>query len=48
MLKSKMTPSSGTIGTSWMPSAVGPPEPDGKKVSNSREEQHSAVVGNHN
>ncbi len=35
LLKSEMTAAAGTIGTSWMSSAVGPPD-DSRKVSNSR------------
>jgi hypothetical protein len=36
-LTSEMTTEAGTIGTSWMSTAVRPPESDGVKASNIRE-----------
>jgi hypothetical protein len=35
-----MTAAAGTIGTSWMSTAAGPPELDSKKFSNSREDSN--------
>jgi hypothetical protein len=34
-----MTAAAGTLGTSWMSTAIGPPESDSKKVGNSTVEK---------
>jgi hypothetical protein len=36
----------GTVGTSWISSAVGPPESDSRPVSNSREDRFSRDTSN--
>ncbi len=39
VLTAEMTVAAGTIGTSWMSTAVGPPESDSRKVGNSTAEK---------
>ncbi len=39
-LTSEMTTAAGTLGTSWMSTAVRPPESDSKKASNNREDSN--------
>jgi hypothetical protein len=40
-----MTVAAGTIGTSWMSTAAGPPESDSRKVSNSTVENTAIFSG---